>query len=170
VFTLGSPHRGATLEQAANVACSGLSMLPETRPFARPLKLRSAGIKDLRYGYLIDEDWLDHDPDAFLRNTGREIPFLESANHYFVSATLARNADAPLSRMIGDLLVLRSSAWSHGKRGERMRFPVDQYRHVGGATHFDLLNHPAIYDQLKLWLVAGRRGELPAAESVAGSV
>jgi pimeloyl-ACP methyl ester carboxylesterase len=167
VFTLGAPHRGATLEQAANVACSALSALPETRPFARPLKIRSAGIKDLRYGYLIEEDWLDHDPDAFLRNTGRELPFLESANHYFVCATVSHDADAPLSRIVGDLLVLRSSAWSHAKRGERMRFPVDQYSHVGGATHFDLLNHPAIYGQIKRWLQAGRRGELLAGAAVA---
>jgi pimeloyl-ACP methyl ester carboxylesterase len=170
VFTLGSPHRGATLEQAANVACSALSMLPETRPFARPLKIRSAGIKDLRYGYLIDEDWLDQDPDAFLRNTGREIPFLESANHYFVGATVSQDADAPLGRIIGDLLVRRSSAWSHGKRGERMRFAVDQYRHIGGATHFDLLNHPAIYDQIKLWLRTGGRAELPAPAPVPEAV
>jgi pimeloyl-ACP methyl ester carboxylesterase len=170
VFTLGAPHRGATLEQATNVACSSLSRLPETRAFARPLTLRSAGIKDLRYGYLIDEDWLDHDPDAFLRNTGRELPFLEGANHYFVCATLSADPDAPLGRMVGDLLVLRSSAWSHGRRGERMRFPVDQYRHVGSANHFDLLNHPAIYDQLKLWLVAGRRGELPSGQAVAEPV
>jgi pimeloyl-ACP methyl ester carboxylesterase len=170
VFTLGSPHRGATLEQAANVACSALSMLPETRPFARPLKIRSAGIKDLRYGYLIDEDWLDHDPDTFLRNTGRDIPFLESANHYFVCATVSQDADAPLGRIIGDLLVLRSSAWSQARRGERTRFAVDQYRHVGKATHFDLLNHPAIYDQLKLWLRAGRRAELPAPTPVPEAV
>jgi hypothetical protein len=57
--------------------------------------------------------------------------------------------------------VLRASAWSHASRGERMTFPVDQYRHIGGATHFDLLNHPAIYAQLKKWLTAGRA--LPAA-------
>jgi pimeloyl-ACP methyl ester carboxylesterase len=154
VFTLGSPHRGAPLEQAANVACSALSLLPETRGFATPLKSRSAGIKDLRYGYLLDEDWLDQDPDAFLRNTGRKIPFLESANHYFVCATVAADPEAPLSRIVGDLLVLRSSAWSHGGRGQRLTFPVDQYSHIGGATHFDLLNHPAIYEQLKRWLKA----------------
>jgi hypothetical protein len=163
VFTLGAPHRGAPMEQAANVACSALSLVPETRGFARPLKVRSVGIKDLRYGYLIDEDWHGHDPDAFLRNTGREIPFLESANHYFVCATLAQDSEAPLSRVVGDLLVLRASAWSHGKRGEQMRFPVDQYRHVGGINHFDLLNHPAIYNQIKQWISAGRPGELPTA-------
>ena len=160
VFTLGSPHRGAPLERGANVACSALALLPETRGFATPLKVRSAGIKDLRYGYLLDEDWLGHDPDAFLRNTGREIPFLDTANHYFVCATLAADPDTALARIIGDLLVLRSSAWSHGKRGERMRFPVDQYHHVGGANHFDLLNHPAIYEQLKRWLTSPRA--LPA--------
>ena len=156
VFTLGAPHGGTPLEQAANVACSALSLLPETRSFATPLKARSAGIKDLRYGYLVDEDWLDHDPDAFLRDTGREIPFLETANHYFVCATVAAAADAPLSRIVGDLLVLRSSAFARGRRGERLRFGVDQYHHVGGATHFDLLNHPAIYEQIRTWLAPER--------------
>jgi pimeloyl-ACP methyl ester carboxylesterase len=161
VFTLGTPHRGAPLEQAANVACSALSLLPETRGFAAPLRNRSAGIKDLRYGYLLDEDWREFDPDAFLQNTGRQIPFLDTANHYFVCATVAADPDARLSRIVGDLLVLRASAWSHGGRGERMTFPVDHYRHVGGATHFDLLNHPAIYEQLVKWLTADRT--LPAA-------
>jgi pimeloyl-ACP methyl ester carboxylesterase len=152
VFTLGAPHRGAPLERAANVASSALSLLPETRGLATPLKARSAGIKDLRYGYLVDEDWLGQDPDAFLRNTGGEIPFLETANHYFVCATVAADADSPLSRIVGDLLVLRSSAFSQTRHGERLRFAVDHYHHVGGATHFDLLNHPAIYEQIRTWL------------------
>jgi hypothetical protein len=29
---------------------------------------------------------------------------------------------------------------------------MDNYRHYGGASHFDLLNHPAIYEQLRRWL------------------
>jgi pimeloyl-ACP methyl ester carboxylesterase len=160
VFTLGCPHSGAPLERLANAASSALALLPETRGMARALNLRSAGIKDLRYGYVIDEDWFGHDPDAYLRNTGREIPFLQSANHYFVCATLSRSSDGPLGRLFGDWLVMRSSAWAHGGRGERMRFPIDHYRHVGGASHFDLLNHPAIYEQLRRWLIG--RPALPA--------
>jgi hypothetical protein len=152
VFMLGAPHKGAPLELAANAACHALSLLPETRPFAAPIKLRSAGVKDLGYGYVVDEDWEGHDPDAFWHDTGTEIPFLTSANHYFVCATLSRAADAPLGRVVGDLLVLRASAWAHGGRGERMRFPVDQYAHLGGANHFDLLGHPAIYAQIERWL------------------
>jgi hypothetical protein len=87
---------------------------------------------------------------------------MRSANHYFVCATLSRDAEHPVGRIIGDLLVLRASAWAHGNRGERMQFPVDHYRHVGGASHFDLLNHPAIYEQIGRWLTARPALEAPA--------
>jgi pimeloyl-ACP methyl ester carboxylesterase len=156
VFMLGTPHRGARLELAANAACHVISRLPETRPFAKPLKVRSAGVKDLGYGYVVDEDWQGHDPDGFWQNTGTQVPFLTSANHYFVCATLSREADARVGRIIGDLLVLPASAWSHGGRGERMQFPVDHYSHLGGANHLQLLNHPAIYEQIRRWITTGR--------------
>jgi pimeloyl-ACP methyl ester carboxylesterase len=161
IFMLGSPHKGAPLELAANAACHALSRLPETRPFATPIKVRASGVKDLGYGYVVDEDWQGHDPDAFWSNTGTVVPFLDSANHYFVSATLTRDAEHPLGRMVGDLLVRRASAWSHEGRGEQLQFAIDHYSHLGGATHFDLLNHPAVYAQLRRWLTSGR--ELPVA-------
>jgi pimeloyl-ACP methyl ester carboxylesterase len=156
VFTLGTPHRGAPLEQAANAASAALARLPETRPMARALNLRSSGIKDLRYGYLVDECWMDQDCDAYLRNTSKEIPFLPTARHYFICATLTREADATVGRIIGDLLVLQPSAWAHEGRGKRMRFPIEHYYHLGQANHFDLLNHPAIFDQMRRCLVSQR--------------
>ncbi|MDQ6729105.1 MAG: hypothetical protein M3022_02060 [Actinomycetota bacterium] len=64
-----------------------------------------------------------------------------------------------MAPVFGDLLVLHSSAWAHRRTDERMRFPLDRYRHIGGASHFTLLNHPAI-DALRVdWL--GQRA-LPA--------
>jgi pimeloyl-ACP methyl ester carboxylesterase len=162
VFTLGAPHLGAPLEQAANAATYVLSTLPETRALlAKPLKLRSVGIKDLRYGYLVDECWLDQDCDAFLRDASTEIPFLRTANHYFVCATLSKEPDALVGRLVGDLLVLKASAWSQ-KRGERLRFAIEHYQHVGGASHFALLNHPAIYDQIRYWMAPRRALPAPA--------
>jgi pimeloyl-ACP methyl ester carboxylesterase len=161
VFTLGSPHLGAPLEQAANAASAVFGRLPETRALlAKPLNLRSAGIKDLRYGYLVDECWMEQDCDAFLRNTSRDIPFLRTANHYFVCATLSRDADALAGRVIGDLLVLKASAWSQ-RKGERLRFAVEHYQHIGRTNHFDLLNHPAVYAQIGRWM-APRRALPPA--------
>jgi hypothetical protein len=162
VFMLASPHRGAPLELGANAVCHAAARIPELRPFATPIRVRSVGVKDLAYGYVVDADWEEHDPDAFWNNTGTVVPFLTTANHYFVSASLSREPDAPAGRLLGDLLVLRPSAWSHGGRGERLQFPVDQYAHVGGATHFDLLNHHAVYEQIHRWLAAGAP-RLPAA-------
>jgi pimeloyl-ACP methyl ester carboxylesterase len=160
VFTLGAPHLGAPLERAANAATHVLSQVSETRALlAKPLKIRSVGIKDLGYGYLVDECWLEEDCDAFLRDSSREVPFLPTANHYFVCATLSKEPDAVTGRLVGDLLVLKSSAWSQ-RRGERLRFGIEHYQHVGGATHFALLNHPAIYAQIRGWM-APRRA-LPA--------
>jgi pimeloyl-ACP methyl ester carboxylesterase len=149
---LGAPHRGAPLEQVAHAASVALRRLPETRGFGMALNARSSGIKDLGRGYLVDEDWQDPDAEAWLARVGSEIPFLRTANHYFVCATISREADAPVGRVMGDLLVLPASAWAHTGRGQRMRFPVANYRHLGSANHFDLLNHPAIYDQIRGWL------------------
>jgi pimeloyl-ACP methyl ester carboxylesterase len=152
VFTLGTPHLGAPLEQAAHAAACALARLPETRPVARALNARSVGIKDLGRGYLTDECWSGQDPEAFFRHAARDVPFLPHANHYFISASLMRDHDHRIGRHIGDLLVLHASAWGMAGRGERLRFPVENYRHYGGATHFDLLGHPAIADQIVKWL------------------
>ncbi|MFL5860839.1 MAG: esterase/lipase family protein, partial [Solirubrobacteraceae bacterium] len=156
VFTLGAPHRGAPLERGANAVCHGASRIPELRPFATPIRARSVGVKDLAYGYVVDADWEGHDPDAFWTNTATAIPFLQTADHYFVSASLTREPDAPLGRLLGDMLVLRPSAWSQSRRGTRVQFPIDQYAHIGGATHLDLLNHPSVYEQIHKWLTARR--------------
>jgi hypothetical protein len=161
VFMLGTPHKGAPLELGANAVCHAAARVPELTPFAAPIRVRSVGVKDLAYGYVVDADWEGHDLDAFWTNTGTDVPFLQTATHYFVSASLTREPDAPVGRLLGDLLVLRPSAWSQGARGERLRFPVEQYAHVGGATHFDLLNHPAVYAQIHRWLSAGTP-QLPA--------
>jgi len=164
VFMLGSPHRGAPLETVALAVCAAMSRLPETRSLANALNARSAGIKDLGCGYLVDEDWREHDPQAFLARTGREVPFLRTANHYFMSASL----DQPLGRVVGDLLVLRSSAWAHGGRGERLRFPVEQYAHASGVNHIDMLNHAAVYGQIHKWLTGRPALPRPVAQLPAG--
>jgi pimeloyl-ACP methyl ester carboxylesterase len=151
VFCLGTPHLGAPLERAANVAGWGLSRLDETRPFAGLVNGRSAGIKDLRFGNCVDEDWCDCDPDEFLSDRCREVPFLANAAYYFIGATLTREPDSRLGRVVGDLLVQYPSASGQGPK-RRIPFEVDNGRHLGGLNHFDLLAHPDVYEQLRAWI------------------
>ena len=151
VICLGTPHLGAPLEKAANVVAWPLSRLPETRPFADLfLNGRSAGIKDLRFGNCLEDDWCDCDPDEFLRDRCREVPFLESARYCFVAATLSDRRGGA-GGLVGDLLVTYRSASGAGRR-RRIPFEVDDGHHIGRVDHLRLLNHPAVYERLHAWL------------------
>jgi pimeloyl-ACP methyl ester carboxylesterase len=149
--SLGTPHMGAPLEQAVHVLSAGLARLPETRPFANFLRRRSNGIRDLRRGSLVDEDWRECDPDALRGAACAEIPLLEGATHCFVSAAITRSERHPLGRLLGDTLVLVPSA-SGRSRTRRIPFEDEYGMHLSAATHFTLLNHPAVYDRLRDWL------------------
>ena len=151
IVSLGTPHMGAPLEQAVHYASAGLNVLPETRPFSRFLRRRSGGIRDLRQGSLVDSDWRDCDPDALRAEATAEVPLLEGVTHCFVTATITRSPRHPLGRLIGDYLVLQSSG-SGRSRSRRIAFDEEYGHHVGGANHFALLNHPAVYDKLREWL------------------
>jgi pimeloyl-ACP methyl ester carboxylesterase len=151
LFFLGAPHLGAPLEKAANVTAWLLGLVDVTRPMAAVVNGRSAGIKDLRFGSLRDEDWQGVDLDALLANRAGTVPLLETAAHYFIAATITRDRRHPLGIAVGDLLVREASAFGHG-RLQRISFPLEHGRHFGPMNHFELLNHPDVYDQMRRWL------------------
>jgi hypothetical protein len=162
VVSLGTPHLGAPLEQAVHVAAAALDALPETRMFGAFLRRRSGGIRDLRHGSLVDEDWRGRDPDALRSAACRELPLLDGATHCFVSASITRSPRHPMGRMLGDLLVLVPSASGRG-RTRRVPFEARLGHHVGAAHHFALLNHPEIYERLHAWLRSPTRAEVASA-------
>ena len=147
VFYLGSPHLGAPLARAAGLAGWALGRVAETRPFA-DLLTGSSAIRDLRHGYVLD-DWAACDPDGCLHNHRRDVPLLPGASHYAIGAAVSADPESPLGAVLGDLLVQPASA--HGRRGRRQHipFPVDQTRGLGGMHHFDLLNHPAVWETMR---------------------
>jgi pimeloyl-ACP methyl ester carboxylesterase len=149
--SLGTPHTGAPLESAVHYAAAALGVVGETRPFAGFLRRRSGGIRDLRSGSLVDEDWRGRDPEALRAAACQEVPLLEGAAHHFVAATITRTAEHPVARLVGDWLVLQPSA-SGRSRSRVIGFDEADGMHVGGTHHLALLNHPAVYEQLREWL------------------
>lgn len=163
VFSLGTPHLGADLEKGVNALTCALGRVPETRAIASFLNARSLGIKDLRYGSCLDEDWCDCDPDEFLRDRCQEVPFLPNAHYYFIGAAVTQG---PLGSALGDLLVRIPSASGRGNgRGRRIPFKFDHGHELTGLTHFDLLNHPAVYDQIRAWIACPPERPAHAASS-----
>ncbi|HTS96164.1 MAG TPA: hypothetical protein VMI33_06050 [Streptosporangiaceae bacterium] len=156
VFYLGSPHLGAPLARAAGLAGWALGRVPETRPFAT-LAAGPASVRDLRHGYVLDDDWAGCDQDCCLRDHRCDTPLLATANHYAISATVTADPASPLGAVVGDLLVQPASA--HGRRGPRQHipFPVKLGRGLGGMHHFDLLNHPGVWEAMRSLLPAAAR-------------
>ncbi len=57
IVFLGTPHHGAALERAGNVADAIIGVSPYSGPLGALGRIRSAGITDLRHGSILDEDW-----------------------------------------------------------------------------------------------------------------
>ncbi|HXP21654.1 MAG TPA: hypothetical protein VN840_18580 [Streptosporangiaceae bacterium] len=149
VFYLGSPHLGAPLARAAGLAGWALGQVAETRPFVTLVNGSSSGIKDLRHGYLRQDDWAGCDMDRCRRDHRQDTPLLAGASHYAISATITADPASKLGAVTGDLLVTPASA--HGRRGYRQHvaFPAESGRSLGGMHHLDLLNHPEVWRTMR---------------------
>lgn len=154
IFLLGSPHLGAPLEKFGNVVTNVLEKIPN--PFTKITKnvinLRSAGIKDLRYGYLIDEDWKGKDPDALLKNSKNHVPLQEGVKYYVITGTITENPESFFATWFGDAMVRKPSALGKSSN-EKFHLPIPEENHkeFPGIDHIQLMNEPKIYTQIKEW-------------------
>jgi pimeloyl-ACP methyl ester carboxylesterase len=155
VACIGSPNFGAPLEKAVNVLTSVLKRVEAAgaQVPAQLLDARSVGIKDLRYGYTVDEEWLGRDPDAVFADARQNVPLVEGVGYYFVAATIARDPEHPLGQLLGDLLVrLPSAAGEDPEPTRRIHFAGGAV--FTGMNHVHIANHPMVYEGLRDLLAA----------------
>jgi pimeloyl-ACP methyl ester carboxylesterase len=171
VLCIGSPNLGAPLEQATHLLSSLLASFETagTQVPAKLLNTRSAGIKDLRFGYVLDEDWTDKDPDAFLRDERHDVPMLDGVTYGFIAATFLSDPAHPLGALLGDLLVrVPSAAGSAVEPARSVRFHIGGVLH--GVHHIALLNHPRVYPLVSRFLSGRALPERQAPASAGASV
>lgn len=159
LICLASPHMGAPLEQLVHFASAGLNVLPETRPFGKLLRRRSVGIRDLRQGSLVDDDWDGREVDALSKAVLQDIPLHDGVMHCFVTAQVTKSPSHPLGKLIGDGLVMMPSGSGRSK-ARVIGFREEDGLHVSSANHLSLLNHPTVYEKLVEWL-----GTAPISQS-----
>ena len=154
LFFLGTPHLGAPLEKFGNVLTNLLKSIPVsyTQLAGKIIDVRSAGIKDLRYGYLIDEDWKNHDPDELLKNHKKTIPLLENAEYFLITGTLTEDPNHLVSEWFGDTLVRKNSGKGKSKDNHHIPFNLDNHKMFAGIAHLPLAYTPQIYQQINNWL------------------
>jgi pimeloyl-ACP methyl ester carboxylesterase len=150
---LGTPHHGATLERAGNRIDRALGATPYTAPLARLGRIRSAGITDMRFGNLLDEDWAGRDRFAHGPDPRQCVPLPPAVRCYAIAGSMGRKNGDLKDRLVGDGLVpLDSALGSHPDTNRTLAFPQDR-RWVGYAmSHLALLSHPDVYARLRHWL------------------
>ena len=150
---LATPHEGAPLERAGHWIDVVLGATPYAAPFARLGKLRSAGITDLRHGFLLDEDWVGRDRFASAHAPRRAPPLPEGVRCHAIAATLGRRDGDLKDRLLGDGLVpLDSALGRHPDAGRSLRLPDDRQWIGYEMNHLDVLSDAAVYAQLRQWL------------------
>lgn len=153
VITVGTPHFGSPLAQAGHTltAAMGAIETPATQVIASVSRLRSAAIKDLKEGYLVDEDWQTHDPDAWLSAARSDIGFLTGVTYVFIGASVSANPESPLGHLVGDVLVRLSSSTHAHVDHRRASFAIERPV-LGGLNHLQIQNDPQVYEQIRLHL------------------
>jgi len=149
---LGAPHHGSPLERYGNWVDTLLQISPYSAPFARLGRIRSAGVTDLRYGNLVDEDWEGRDRFEKTDDLRTPVPLPEDVECYAAAARLAES-DTENWNGVGDGLVPVESALGHHENPDfELGFPEPHQAVFGGIGHLDLLDDPRVYDQVKTWL------------------
>ena len=155
LIALGAPHTGVPLEKLVHTTALILRRVPESRPLADILDLRSPGIRDLRFGYVVEEDWRREQPGWLLDDRRGDTAAVPGCTYTFITASLTQDPRHPLSWLGGDLLVRTESAAGRRPDGS-VAVSADSVVHLGALSHFDLLDHPLVYDRIRHAIVSGQ--------------
>ena len=155
VVFLGTPHHGAPLERGGNWVDVLLGATDYSAPLARLGKIRSAGITDLRYGNLFDDDWIRR--DRFARGGDRPRARAAAGRRRVLCdcRSTGKKAGDLGERLIGDGIVpLDSALGRHADPALTLSFDDARQWVAYGTNHLDLLSRPEVYAQIKEWLAA----------------
>lgn len=162
---LGTPHHGAPLEHAGHWLEQLLPATAYTQPFVRLAQLRSAGIKDLRHGKVIDSPPLQGETHTALPDPHPPLPLPAGVACFTIAATTAAKRGLLADRLIGDGLVpLRSALGQHDEARHQLAFPPSHCWIAYRTSHMALLGSPQVGRQLLQWLTPAHEERNPSGE------
>ncbi len=150
---IGTPHHGTPLEQLGNLVNVGLDLGPFLAPYSCIAKIRSAGITDLRYGNVRQEDWQKRDRFTHSPDVRTPLPLPDGVRCHTIAAASAKKGTSTQTGISGDGIVpLDSALGRHPDPAMTLRFARTQQWIGYEMNHRDLLCHAAVYQRICHWL------------------
>ena len=154
IIFLGTPHHGAPMAKAGNFLDVALEAIPYAKPFARLGKIRSAGVTDLKYGNLLDQDWQNNDRFKIQGDQRQNISLPERVECYSIAGIACKETGSKSSKLLGDKMVgVKSALGQHKNPDKNLHFKKENTWIAYESSHSELLSNPKIYTKIKSWMV-----------------
>ncbi len=169
LICLGSPHQGALLERLGFMLQEKVGKLPFAGLLARLGDIRSAGIIDLRWGSVRDDDW-EHQTSGRrgdFEDSRRPAPLPSNIKAYFIAGTMEHeHLHSKAREAIGDYLVsVKSALGEHDDPEHQLNVPPERKKILYGVDHMQLQYSQRVIDVVLKWLappVKIAQGKTPA--------
>jgi len=147
---LGTPHHGTPLERGGHWLDFLIGKSPYTAPLTGIGRIRSAGITDLRYGNIVDEDWQGRSKFDHAGDTRQVMPLPPGVRCHAIAGTAGPRGGGAI---IGDGLVpVDSALGQHKEPGRDLSLPKSRRWIARSVNHLELLNRREVYEQIRKWL------------------
>lgn len=163
VILIGTPIMGSYVEQIAHLSSTVLRTILSfhTRLIGRIMDERSNGIKDMRNGALVDEDWgrqahqgneAHHGKEAHRGKEAletRRVPLLPHVSYHVLAGTLSEDVGSAWALFLGDGMVGKASALGKGLLGRDDPIARQSTCHLfPGSSHYHTLEDPRIGERV----------------------
>jgi hypothetical protein len=151
IYLIGVPNDGAFLEKLGHLTTFILRKIWnfQTKLIANIADERSNGIKDLRWGFMVDEDWQSPNSNDLIGVTRVNLPPLEGVKYYIIVGTLTENENNVVSQYFGDGLVGKKSASGEiFSTADSLQKDFLVFRIFSKINHISLLTSSTIYEYI----------------------
>ena len=112
IFLIAVPNYGAALAQLNHMSAVVLKALGRfyVGRIGALIEQRSNGIKDLRQGAMVDEDWKYGEPAVLNYDKHTPVPPVPGVHYHILVGNLSKEEDSLMAKYFGDGLVTPASA------------------------------------------------------------
>lgn len=146
---LATPHQGAPLERAGNWANAILAHSPYTQPLMRLGNIRSAAIKDLRFGLITPQESEAASDTAHHDHREQAVVLPADVHHFFLAGSID---GVSASSWIGDGLVpVTSGLGLHARPELALTAPSLTRVELERMDHMTMLTDVRVWEALMDW-------------------